>query len=118
MAIPVEHKSPAPAAPAGSARTVSGIRIILLGAVLVAAFWPILTGIYGSWFDERSYMEHGILVVPAAAYMAWAKRDKLAKVPIRPSRWALGLLAWGAVQALLGEVGQWCGSAARRSSSH
>jgi exosortase len=107
MAIPVEHKSPAPAAPAGSARTVSGIRIILLGAVLVAAFWPILTGIYGSWFDERSYMEHGILVVPAAAYMAWAKRDKLAKVPIRPSRWALGLLAWGAVQALLGEVGQW-----------
>jgi len=119
MAIPVEHKStegasiPAPAAfaepaaPTRAAQTVSGIRIIVLGAVLVAAFWPILAGIYGSWFDERSYMEHGILVIPAAAYMAWAKRDKLAKVPIRPSRWALGLLAWGALQALLGEVGQW-----------
>ena len=113
MAIPVEHKSTegaslvVPAAPTRSAQTVSGIRIIVLGAILVAAFWPILTGIYGSWFDERSYMEHGILVIPAAAYMAWAKRDKLAKVPIRPSRWALGLLAWGALQALLGEVGQW-----------
>ena len=119
MAIPVEHKStegasiPAtaafaePAAPTRAAQTVSGIRIIVLGAVLVAAFWPILAGIYGSWFDERSYMEHGILVIPAAAYMAWAKRDKLAAIVPQPSRWGIVLLAWGALQALLGAVGQW-----------
>jgi exosortase len=62
---------------------------------------------YGSWFDERSYMEHGILVIPAAAYMAWAKRDKLAAVPLHPSFWGLALLAWGALQALLGALGQW-----------
>jgi len=78
-----------------------------MAALLGAAFWPILASIYGSWFDERSYMEHGILVIPAAAYMAWAKRDKLAAIVPQPSRWGIVLLAWGALQALLGAVGQW-----------
>jgi exosortase len=115
MAIPVEPKSPegeslekSPVSqPPGASQVMSGIQAVVLGAVLVAAFWPILLGIYGSWFDERSYMEHGILVIPAAAYMAWAKRDKLATIPIHPSRWAVGLLLWGALQALLGGVGEW-----------
>ena len=80
---------------------------MVLAALLAGAFWPILAGICGSWFDERSYMEHGILVVPAAAYMAWAKRDKLAAVVPQPSLWGLGLLAWGALQAMLGVLGQW-----------
>jgi exosortase len=118
MAIPVEHKSsqgaslmnPADSGAASRAPATyatSGLQAILLGALLAAAFWPVLVSIYGSWFDERSYMEHGILVVPAAAYMAWAKRDKLATVPIRPSLWGVVLLAWGALQAVLGSLGQW-----------
>src|SRR5580700_10641192 len=109
MAIPLEHKSAEEAtlATAGTAHRVTGIQFVALCAVLVAAFWPTLTSMYGSWFDERSYMEHGILVIPAAAYMAWAKRDKLAAVPLHPSFWGLALLAWGALQALLGALGQW-----------
>ncbi|HTB17688.1 MAG TPA: exosortase/archaeosortase family protein [Bryobacteraceae bacterium] len=89
------------------AQKVSGIQAVALGVLLVAAFWPVLLGIYGSWFDERSYMEHGILVIPAAAYMAWAKRDKLAAITPQPSRWGIALVAWGALQAMLGAVGQW-----------
>ena len=112
MATPVEHKSVEPtslgrAGQAHAALQVSGIQAIALGVLLAAAFWPILLGIYGSWFDERSYMEHGILVIPAAAYMAWAKRDKLAAIVPQPSRWGIVILAWGALQALLGAVGQW-----------
>src|SRR5580704_12424237 len=118
MAIPVEHKSsqgaslmnPADSGAASRAPATyatSGLQAILLGALLAAAFWPVLLSIYGSWFDERSYMEHGILVVPAAAYMAWAKRDKLATVPIRPSLWGVVFLVWGALQAVLGSLGQW-----------
>ena len=113
MAIPVEHKAVEDASfqtqPRPDSRPNgqwhSGLA---LGAILVAAFWPILTSMYGSWFDERSYMEHGILVVPAAAYMAWAKRDKLAAIPIRPipvGEWA----CWpGAHCKLCWErLGQW-----------
>lgn len=104
MASPSLEK---PVSPQSANSLVTAIQAIAIGVLLLASFWPILASIYGSWFDERSYMEHGILVVPAAAYMAWAKRDKLAKVPIRPSRWGLVLVLWGALQALLGEVGEW-----------
>jgi exosortase len=112
MATPVGHKPAEGASLSKSgglpeALRVSGIQAIALAVLLVAAFWPILVGIYGSWFDERSYMEHGILVIPAAAYMAWAKRDKLAAIVPQPSRWGIVFLAWGAFQALLGAVGQW-----------
>jgi exosortase len=86
----------------------SALQAVVLGAMLVAAFWPALVSMYGSWFDDRSYMEHGILVIPAAAYMAWAKRDKLAAITPQPSLWwGIGLLAWGALQAVLGELGMW-----------
>lgn len=81
--------------------------VLALGVLLIVAFWPILTGMYGSWFDEHAYMEHGILVIPAAAYMAWEKRDALRKIPRQPSIWGVALLLWGALQALLGTAAQW-----------
>lgn len=62
---------------------------------------------YGSWFDDRTYMEHGILVMPAAAYMAWMKRDRLARIQCAPSAWGLLLMLWGAVQATLGTAAHW-----------
>lgn len=98
--------------PAGLAtpRATSGagvVQMLVLGALLIAAFWPILTGIYGSWFDEHAYMEHGILVIPAAAYMAWDKREVLRKIPRQPSALGVVLLFWGAIQATLGLAAQW-----------
>jgi exosortase len=82
-------------------------QVIVLGALLIVAFWPILTGIYGSWFDENAYMEHGILVIPAVAYMAWDKREVLRKIPRQPSAAGVMLLLWGALQAVLGIAAQW-----------
>jgi exosortase len=91
-----------------SVGTTSGyVQTVLVGALLLVAFWPILTGMYGSWFDDRSYMEHGILVVPAAGYMAWTKRKELAEIPRQPSAWGLVLLVWGAAQAILGVLAYW-----------
>jgi exosortase len=83
------------------------VRAALIGGLLVAAFWPILTVMYGSWFDERQYMEHGILVGPAAAYMVWAKRDDLIRLPSRPSGWGVVLLCLGAMQAVLSVAAHW-----------
>jgi exosortase len=86
---------------------VGKAQVLLLGALLIVAFWPILTGLYGSWFDESAYMEHGILVMPAAAYMVWEKREVLRKIPRQPSAAGLLLLLWGALQAILGIAAQW-----------
>jgi len=83
------------------------LEILVMGVLLLIAFWPILTSMYGSWFDEHAYMEHGILVIPAAAYMAWAKKDELKIIPQRPSAWGIVLLLWGAMQAIIGLAAQW-----------
>lgn len=117
MAIQVEHNpqqeasltaSSRAAAALQSAQAVSCVRAVLVGILLLIAFWPIILTIYGSWFDERSYMEHGILVVPAAVYMAWSKRHKLAQVQPRPAvLWGVLFLLWGAFQAMFGMLTQW-----------
>ena len=83
------------------------IGALVMGCLLILAFWPILASMYGSWFDERAYMEHGILVIPAAGYMAWAKKDKLKATPRQPSAWGVVVLTWGALQAVLGIAAQW-----------
>ena len=100
-------KSTAVTAPPQLSSEAIGIRAIAIGALLVIAFRPILVSLYGSWFDDRSYMEHGILVFPAAAYMAWTKREKLARIPPEPSRWGIVLMIWGAAQASLSVLASW-----------
>jgi exosortase len=83
------------------------VRAILLAALSSLAFWPILVSMYGSWFDAAAYMEHGVLVAPAAAYMAWTKRDRLAAIAPDPSVWGAVMLVWGALQAVLGLAAHW-----------
>lgn len=110
MATPAEHKpieSPAPIAVADGLPLSALVQPLIVAVLLGIAFWPILTSMYGSWFDDRSYMEHGILVIPAAAYMVWTKRETLAKIPQRPSRWGIPLLIWGALQGTLGVIASW-----------
>jgi exosortase len=83
------------------------IQSALALTALVVAFWPILASMYGSWFDEHAYMEHGILVIPAAAYMTWTKRAKLKRITVAPSGWGVAFLVWGGVLAIVGVAAQW-----------
>lgn len=83
------------------------LRLGLIGALLIAGFWPILTGLFGSWFDEHANMEHGMLVIPTAAYMVWKSRARLREIPAKPSVWGIVLLLGGAGQAMLGLAAHW-----------
>jgi exosortase len=105
LARPALNDQAVPAAP--SFRLAGNVNMVVLAVLLLIAFWPILIGIWGSWFDENAYMEHGILVIPAAVYMAWTKKDKLKALPRQPSGWGVVLLLCGALQALLGLAAQW-----------
>ena len=75
--------------------------------LLVVAFWPILTAMYGSWFDSLAYMEHGILVVPAAACMVWTKRGRLREIRRAPSVWGIVWVILAAIQASFGMAAHW-----------
>jgi exosortase len=110
MSNTIKHRTDGELAEPAWAGLSSGTRhlqVAIIGILLLSAFWPILMSMYGSWFDETTYMEHGILVIPAAAYMAWTRRRDLAQVPRQPSFWGILLLSWGALQAMLGLAAQW-----------
>jgi exosortase len=111
MVTPREPETLTSGAPSPEARSplsrAIAIRAIVSGLLLVIGFWPVLVSMYGSWFDPGAYMEHGILVIPAAAYMVWSKLDQLKKVPLGPSAWGFGLIVVGASQAALGVLAHW-----------
>src|SRR5690242_1385486 len=73
------------------------LQFLLTGILLIVAFWPVLSSMYGSWFDEHASMEHGILVIPAALCMAWTKRSHLKQTSSQPTLWGVVLLLAGAL---------------------
>ena len=111
MATHVEPETPKTvntiSVPAEQARNTKLVQLAILGALFLIAFWPILVRMYDSWFDERSYMEHGILVIPAVAYMIWSDRQRLSGIRQQPSRWGILFLVWGILQAVVGMLIQW-----------
>jgi len=102
---PEDLTSSSPQESSGPALPV--MRLAVVGALLVLGFWPIVTGLYGSWFDEHANMEHGMLVLPTAAYMVWRSRARLREIPVEPSAWGIVLLLAGAAQAMLGLAAHW-----------
>jgi len=104
MAIPVEHKTLDQSTFLQASLLV---RPVVLVALLAIACWPILTGIYQSWFYEYAYMEHGVLVVPAALYMAWTLRDKLRVIPINSSASGMVVVLLSSLQAVIGLAAHW-----------
>jgi exosortase len=76
------------------------VHLLVCGSVLAAAFawayWPTLVNLVKAWDREPDY-SHGFLVVPAAVYFLWARRDRYpAKTGAGVSWLGLGLLAAGA----------------------
>jgi exosortase len=70
--------------------------LAVLGGVAVAAavgwvFWPTFVELAGRWGSESQY-SHGYLVPVFAAYLLWARRNRLAGATCRPSPWGLVVL--------------------------
>jgi len=104
---PQSRSAEAASPPAWGESGTRHTQAVVIALLLMAAYWPILRGIVGSWFDEQVYMEHGLVVVPAAAYMVWTKRAMLAQMSPAPSALGLLLLLWGSAQAMLGIAAHW-----------
>ncbi len=80
---------------------------LLLAAVLIALYAPVLRILVDQWYRDPDY-SHGFLVPLLSAYLIWQRRDKLSRVPRHPSLWgivivlmALGLLVLGSLGAEL-----------------
>lgn len=74
------------------------------GALILACYLPILRALVARWSTDED-MSHGFFVPVIAAFIVWRKRDELMATKAQPSPWGLLLIAWGAVQMVLGVLG-------------
>lgn len=77
---------------------------LLLTAVLVFLYAPVLRLLVWQWYNDADY-SHGFLVPILSAYLIWARRDKLRLVPRKPSLWGLGIVLFSLGVLFLGSLG-------------
>lgn len=99
---------PARATPEGSVAPgapgkVSWMPILLLAVLLIACYAPVLHRLGLQWANDED-MGHGFFVPIVAGYIAWQRRAELEAIEFRPSYWGLAVMAWGAIQMLLGAL--------------
>jgi exosortase A len=74
-------------------KKTTAVALVAVAVSFVLAYHDVLFWLMDDWDLDEEY-SHGWLVVPIALYLAWERREQLARVPLRPSRWGLALLAF------------------------
>ncbi len=77
--------------------------MLWLGLLLIAVYAPLLAGLARQWSTDPD-MSHGFLVLPVVAFIIWRRREDLAAIEAKPNWWGFAMVAWGAVQMLLGTL--------------
>ncbi len=90
------------AAPAQA--TLPWKQIAWFGALMLLCYAPILYRLVHQWVTDED-MGHGFFVPLVAGYIIWQRRVALAAIKPEPNYWGLLILAWGAVQMMLGTLG-------------
>lgn len=79
------------------------VSFILL--LVILAYLPVFAWMIDRWMAAETYYSHGFLVPLVSALLIWKKRNDLAKIKIKPSKWGLLFFAVGliahAISALL-----------------
>jgi len=82
-------------------RAISWAAIGWFGALLIAAYYPILARLVHQWSYDDDF-SHGFFVPPVALFIAWQRREEILKIPFKPAWWGLAVLVWAVVQAYVG----------------
>jgi exosortase len=73
----------------------------VLAAVLLWAYWPVMSGLAERWYDDPQY-SHGFLVPLFAAFLLWRRRDRLLAARRAPSWLGVPLLLTAGLMRVIG----------------
>jgi exosortase len=90
--------------PAAHAPSISWAALAWFSALLIAAYFPMLTRLVGQWSSDEN-VSHGFFVPLVALYIAWQRRDSILAMELKPAWWGLAIMAWGALQGYVGVLG-------------
>jgi exosortase len=88
----------------GSRAAIPWPKVAWFAALIAICFAPVLTGMVTEWLEDED-MGHGVFVPVMAAWIFWRQRDRLQTIDMRPNRWGLVIVAWGACQLIAGTLG-------------
>lgn len=77
--------------------------LMLLWVVVLVSYWPTASGMATIWWRSDTYA-HGLVVPPAALWLAWRKRAQLATFVPMPSLWGLLGMTASALLWLAGDL--------------
>jgi exosortase len=89
---------------AGARPSLPWAGIAWFSGLLIAVYFPILKHLVEQWMTDED-VGHGFFVLPVALYIAWQRRDRLARRERKPAWWGIALIVWGAIQAFIGTMG-------------
>ena len=73
-------------------------------ALLIVCYFPVLKHLVWQWSHDED-MGHGFFVPVIAGYIVWQRRERLLAIAAKPNYWGLLLIAWGALQLIVGTLG-------------
>ena len=77
---------------------------LLLVAVLIALYAPVLKILVRQWYNDADY-SHGFLVPLMSLYLIWQRREKLSQIARRPSPWGMLVVLLSVGLLFLGSLG-------------
>jgi exosortase len=75
--------------------------LAVVGALLLVCYLPVLYHLAKVWIEDDN-MSHGLFVPIAAAYIAWSKREQLARIAPKVNYWGLPLVLFGLLMVCVG----------------
>jgi len=78
-------------------------KMVWFGALLIGCYAPVLAGLAKQWATDPD-MGHGFLVPCVAGYVVWRRRASLRNATHVPCYAGFGLIIWGGVQMILGNL--------------
>jgi exosortase len=79
-------------------------KLATFAALILLCYAPILLRLGNQWMNDAD-MGHGFFVPVVAGYIVWRKRDELLATKPQPNAWGLLVVAWGALQMMVGVLG-------------
>ncbi len=85
-------------------KSTSWFQLAVLSALSLWLYGTTLFHLVGQWIHDPDF-SHGFFVPLFSAFVIWKERDRLSRIPVRPSWPGLALLALGLVTCIAGQMG-------------
>src|ERR1700724_324069 len=79
-------------------------QMLILGALTLWLYWSTLAHLVGQWWNDPNF-SHGFFVPLFSAFVLWQERDRLARIPRRPSWSGLIVLLVALAVLIVGRLG-------------